>query len=60
MRGQVTGRELDDLGENVLSYAEVKALATGNPLVIEQAGVQADFAKLERLARAHHGEQRRL
>jgi hypothetical protein len=34
MRGQVTGRELDDLGENVLSYAEVKALATGNPLVI--------------------------
>jgi hypothetical protein len=60
MRGQVTGRDLDDVGENVLSYAEVKALATGNPLVIEQAGVQAELAKLERLARAHVNEERRL
>ena len=60
MRGQVTGRDLDDVGENVLSYAEVKALATGNPLVIEQAGVQAELAKLERLARAHVNEQHRL
>jgi hypothetical protein len=60
MRGQVTGRELDDVGEAVLSYAEVKALATGNPLVIEQAGIQAELAKLERLARAHRDEQHRL
>ena len=28
---------IDDLGEAVLSYAEVKALATGNPLLLEQA-----------------------
>jgi hypothetical protein len=60
MRGQVTGRDLDDVGDAVLSYAEVKALATGNPLVIEQAGIQAELAKLERLARAHQDEQRRL
>jgi hypothetical protein len=44
MRGEVTGREADDIGDSALSYAEVKALATGNPLVIEQAGVQADIA----------------
>jgi hypothetical protein len=60
MRGQVTGRDLDDVGDAVLSYAEVKALATGNPLVIEQAGIQAELAKLERLARAHRDEQRRI
>jgi hypothetical protein len=60
MRGQVTGRDLDDVGDAVLSYAEVKALATGNPLVIEQAGVQAELAKLERLARAHRDDQHRL
>ena len=60
MRGDVTGRDLDDVGDDVLSYAEVKALATGNPLVIEQAGVQAELAKLDRLARAHHNDQHRL
>jgi len=60
MRGDVVGRDLDDVGDAVLSYAEVKALATGNPLVIEQAGVQAELAKLERLARAHRLEQHRL
>jgi Helicase conserved C-terminal domain len=60
MRGQLAGRELDDVGDNALSYAEVKALATGNPLVIEQAGVQADIAKLERLAAAHRTNQARL
>lgn len=60
MRGNVAGRDLDDVGDAVLSYAEVKALATGNPLVIEQAGVQAELAKLERLARAHRDDQHRL
>jgi hypothetical protein len=60
MRGDVIGRDLDDVGDAVLSYAEVKALATGNPLVIEQAGVQSELTKLERLARAHRLEQHRL
>jgi hypothetical protein len=32
-----------------LSYAEVKALASGNPLVIEKAGVDAEVARLSTL-----------
>src|SRR3546814_16167064 len=32
-----------------LSYAEVKALASGNPMVIEKAGVDAEVAKLSTL-----------
>ncbi len=29
MAGEVAGREVDDVGDVALSYAEVKALATG-------------------------------
>lgn len=59
MRG-VVGREIDDVGDAALSYAQVKALATGNPLVMEAAGVDAELAKLRRLERAHHDDQRAL
>ncbi len=53
-------REVDDIGEQALSYGEVKALATGNPLIMEKAGVDAEVAKLTRLERAHHEDQHRL
>jgi hypothetical protein len=59
-RGQVTDREIDDIGDQALSASQVKALATGNPLIMERAGVEADLTKLERLARAHQREQRDL
>ena len=39
-------RTVDDLGEAVLSYAEVKALATGNPLLLEEAHAAAEVARL--------------
>ncbi len=63
--GQMTGgdlhsREVDDIADTSLSYAEVKALATGNPLIMEKAGVDADVARLSRLERAHGDEQNRL
>ena len=53
-------RHIDDVGETSLSYGEVKALATGNPLIMEKAGVDSEVAKLERLAHGHAAEQRRL
>ena len=31
---------------------------TGNPLILERAGIESEIAKLERLARARHAEQR--
>lgn len=58
--GCVDGREVDDVAESALTYAEVKALATGNPLIMEKAGVDADVARLTRLERAHTDEQHRL
>ena len=60
MSGKFKGREVDDLGEASLSYAEVKALATGNPLIMEAAGVDAEVARLTRSARAHAADQQRL
>lgn len=56
-RGQVDGREVDDIGDATLSYAEVKALATGNPLILEQASVNAEVTKLARLKDAHRLDQ---
>ncbi|MEO7572825.1 MAG: helicase-related protein, partial [Acidimicrobiales bacterium] len=58
--GDVGGREVDDIGDTALSYAEVKALATGNPLIMEKAAVDAEVARLTRLQRAHADEQHRL
>ncbi len=43
MRRDIVGRSIDDIGDAALSYAEVKALATGNPLIMERAGVASDL-----------------
>lgn len=60
MRGNLDTRELEDIGDSALSYNEVKALATGNPLLLDQARAQADLTRLERLARGHERSQQRL
>lgn len=49
MKGDQGIRSLEDVELATLSYAEVKALASGNPLVIEKAGVDAEVAKLATL-----------
>jgi len=59
-RGDLPDRDIDDIGDQALSFAEVKALATGDPLVMEKAEVDADVARLTRLERSHHDDQHRL
>lgn len=53
-------RELEDIGDTALSYAEVKALATGNPLLMDKAKVDTQVAKLARLERTHQRTQTNL
>jgi hypothetical protein len=60
MRGRLDVREIEDVGDVTLSYQEVKALATGNPLLLEQARAEAELARLERLERAHARNQVQL
>ena len=60
MRGRLDVREIEDVGDTALSYAEVKALATGDPRILEKAKVDAEVTRLERLERAHTRNQRAL
>ena len=50
-------RSAEDVDETVLSYAEIKALASGNPKIIEKMQLDADVAKLK-LQKADHLSQR--
>jgi hypothetical protein len=58
--GRAVERDVEDIGDQALSFAEVKALASGNPLILEKAGVDAEVARLSRLRRAHQDDQYRL
>lgn len=49
MTGSLGARSIEDVELAALSYAEVKALASGNPLVLEKAGIDAELAKLSLL-----------
>ena len=39
-------RVMEEIDEMTLDYAEIKALATGNPLIIERCELEADISKL--------------
>ncbi len=60
MSGDMTIRRLEDLDSAALTYAEVKAIASGNPLVLEKAQVDAELIRLTRLRSAHAEEQYRI
>ncbi len=47
MSGTYTGRSVEDVDEAVLSYAEIKALASGDPRIMEWSTLQAEVKKLE-------------
>ena len=60
MRGKLDAREIGDIGDTVLSFSEVKALATGNPLLMDKAEADVALARLQRAERAHHRNQNAL
>jgi len=57
MRGRLDTREMEDIGDTALSAAEAKALASGNPLVLEKATADAAHQKLRRQETAYHRAQ---
>ncbi len=60
MRGRLDLRSIEDIGDNTLSFAEVKALAAGDTLILEQAQLGAELTRLQRLQRAHRNNQSAL
>ena len=53
-------RSCDDVDEQALSYAEVKALCAGNPLIKEKMDLDIDVARLKVLRADHQSQQFRL
>lgn len=53
-------RSCDDVDEDSLSYAEIKALCAGNPLIKEKMQLDIEVAKLKLLKSAHQSQQYRL
>ena len=57
MTSKAPARIADDVDETALSYSEIKALATGNPLIIEKCNLDVEVSKLNML-KANHLNQR--
>jgi hypothetical protein len=57
MSGQNISRRADDIGGQELSYAEVKAIASGNPAVLTLAEADAELQRLALLKKNHLDEQ---
>ena len=53
-------RSCDDVDEEALSYAEIKALCAGNPYIKEKMQLDIDVAKLKLLKSEHQNQQYRL
>src|SRR5437763_8686321 len=53
MSGKVTVREAEDLESGALSFAEIKAIASGNPAVMEKVRIDTEVRKLDMLRAAH-------
>jgi hypothetical protein len=53
MHGRLDTREITDIGDTALSFSEVKAIATGNPLLVDKAEADATLARLLRAERAY-------
>ena len=59
MSGKNPSRSCEDVDEAALSYAEVKALASGDPRIIEMTDLDSQVTKLK-LLKANHESQRYL
>ena len=53
-------RSCEDVDEQALSYAEIKALCAGNPLIKEKMDLDVQVAKLKVLKADHQSQKFRL
>ena len=60
MTSKSPARSADDLDDAALSYAEVKALAAGNPRIKEKMDLDIQVARLKTLKTAYNNEHYRL
>ncbi len=56
MTSRTPVRSAEDIDESVLNYAEIKALAVGNPHIIEKTQLEADISKLKIVKQSYWNE----
>jgi len=57
LAGDRSIRRLEDVGAQVNQFAMAKALASGDPRLMQKAGLEAEIARLRRLRAAHIDDQ---
>jgi len=57
LAGDRSIRRLEDLGSQANQFAMAKALASGDPRLMQKAGLEAEIARLRRLRAAHFDDQ---
>ena len=60
MNGSVTVRQAEDLEGGALTFAEIKAIASGNPAVMEKVKVDTEIRKLDQLRASHINQQHNI
>ena len=60
MCGQISTRRVEDLENAALTFAEIKAIASGNPLVMEKVRVDTEIRKLDALRATHQNQLYRV
>ncbi|WP_343320545.1 SNF2-related protein (plasmid) [Arthrobacter sp. TMP15] len=53
LRGSLDVREIEDVGDQALNAAQIKAVTSGNPLLMEKIEADATRTRFERLKRSH-------
>ena len=57
MTSRAVSRTCADIDESVLSYAEIKAVATGNPLIREKMQLENDVQRLKMLKSSYDSQR---
>jgi hypothetical protein len=60
MSGNVTARTAEDVDDMVITAAQVKAIATGNPQILEKVSVEVELSRLSRLYTVWRNSRREL
>jgi hypothetical protein len=57
LEGDASIRRVDDVGSQVNQFAMAKALASGDPRLMQKSGLEAEISRLDRLKAAHFDDQ---
>lgn len=59
-RGDTSIRELGDLDDTVLNYSQIKAIASGNPLILDKFKIDTEVQKLQNRERNYKAGKHRI